>query len=189
MAIVRDDRYVTDAQGRALAGAQVYWCTQPATTSANPPYPLATLYTSTSGGTQLTQPVLTDGFGHAYAYMDDSVLYTVVVWHPLFGTSPVVLPDQSVGGGGTLGWTPFSGTLIGAVNGTNTQFQLANGTTPLTVLPVQATVWLNFPLVLGVGYTLALIGGYATVTFSRAPQPASGGNPAETVYAQGFFIP
>ena len=88
MALARDDRFVTDAQGRALAGAQVYWCTQPASTTANPPSPLANVYATIAGGTPETQPVLTDGFGHAYAYMDNSVLYTVVVWASPIRNSP-----------------------------------------------------------------------------------------------------
>ena len=54
MTLARDDRYVTDAQGRALAGAQVYWCTQPASTANDPPSPLATIYGSISGGYTLS---------------------------------------------------------------------------------------------------------------------------------------
>src|ERR1700721_1297769 len=107
MSLARDDRYVTDAQGRALAGAQVYWCTQPASTASNPPSPLATVYTDSTGDTPIVQPALTDGFGHAYAYMNNAVLYTVVIWHPLFGQNPVVLPDQAIAGsGGGPGYTP-----------------------------------------------------------------------------------
>ena len=191
MALARDDRYVTDAQGRALAGAQVYWCTQPASTASNPPSPLATIYAAITGGTPETQPVLTDGFGHAYAYMDDSVLYTVVVWHPLFGTVPVVLPDQTIGGGGGGGGgglTPFAGTPTGTINGTNTVFTIVNGSTPLTAIPSQITVWLNYPLVEGVGYSLAVTGGQLQVTFATAPQPASGSVPADTIYAQGLYV-
>src|SRR5277367_2740182 len=127
MAIDRDDRWVADALGRALSGAQVYWCNQPASTAVNPPSPLATIYTDTTASTPETQPVLTDGFGHAWAYLDNSVLYTVVIWHPLFGPNPIVLPDQSIGGGGGGGGSlsPFAGTPIGTQNGTNTVFTLA----------------------------------------------------------------
>jgi hypothetical protein len=185
MAISRDDRYVTDALGRALAGAQVYWCQpQPASTATNPPSPLATIYTSTSGGTPLTQPVLTDGFGHADAYMDNSVLYTVVIWHPLFGENPIVLPDQVIGGGGSggTGLTPFAGTLLGTINGTNTVFTLTtNGTTPLTIMPSQATVWNNFGLIPGLGYALSIVGGNVVATFATAPQTG------DSLYAQGFY--
>ena len=135
MTLARDDRYVTDAQGRALAGAQVYWCTQPASTANDPPSPLATIYGSISGGTPETQPVLTDGFGHAYAYLDDSVLYTVVIWHPLFGYNPVVLPDQSIGGKRRRLWTDaVCRDAAWDHRGTNPVFTLTNGGAPIRIL-------------------------------------------------------
>ena len=182
MAIARDDRYVTDAQGRALAGAQVYWCTQPASTASNPPSPLATIYTDIAGGTTEAQPVLTDGFGHAYAYMEDSVLYTVVVWHPLFGSLPVVLPDQSLSGSSGNAMTPFGGVPSGTIDGTNKVFTYA---VPLN--PSQVTVWLNYPLVTGVGYTTSWASGTLTITYATAPQPASGGTAADSLYVQGWY--
>jgi hypothetical protein len=123
MAIARDDRYITDALGCALAGVQVYYCLQPASTTVNPPSPLATIYSNLTG-TPLTQPVISDGFGHMDAYLDNSVLYTVVAWHPLFGTNPVVLQDQVVAGAGSGGSssTPIqastnAGTITGAIPG------------------------------------------------------------------------
>lgn len=182
MAIARDDRYVTDAQGRALAGAQVYWCTQPVSTASNPPSPLATIYTSISGGTPETQPVLTDGFGHAYAYMDDSVLYTVVVWHPLFGTLPVVLEDQSLSRASGNAMSPFGGTPSGTIDGTNKTFTFAVASNPS-----QVTVWMNYPLVAGVGYISSWAGGILTITYANAPQPANGGSPADSLYVQGWY--
>lgn len=181
MAIARDDRFVTDAQGRALAGAQVYWCTQPASTANNPPSPLATIYSNITG-TPETQPVLTDGFGHAYAYMDDSVLFTVVVWHPLFGNTPIVLADQAIGGGGTGASTAFAGTPAGTIDGTNKVFTFA-----VPSNPAQITVWMNYPLVNGVGYTASWSGGTLTITFANAPQPAAGSQPADTLYVQGWY--
>lgn len=187
MAIRRDDRSVQDGLGRALAGAQVYWCTQPASTTDNPPSPLATVYSDIAGSMPITQPVLTDGFGHADAYMDDSILYTVVVWHPLFGPYPIVYTDQNIGGGGGGGssYTPFAGTLTGTIDGTNRVFTLTNNGVPLTTNPVSGTteVWLNFPLIPGVGYSLTGV----TVTFANAPQPAAGSVPADTVWAQGWL--
>jgi hypothetical protein len=182
MSIVRDDRWVADAQGRALAGAQVYWCLQPASTASNPPSPLATIYTDATGDTPETQPVITDGFGHAWTYLDDTLTYTIVIWHPLFGPNPVVLPDQTIGGGGGGGSSsiPFSGALLpNPPDGVTTSFQLANGSGPLGVAPLQATVWRNFPLIPGIGYSLV---GF-TVTFPTAPAPT------ENLYAQGWYIP
>ena len=99
----------------------------------NPPSPLATAYIDLAEN-PLTQPALTDGFGHAFAYLDDSVLYTVVIWHPLFGENPVVLPDQSLagGGGGGSSLTPFAGPPSGTINGTNTVFTYRRARQPNT---------------------------------------------------------
>lgn len=184
MALARDDRWVADALGRALAGAQVFWCTQPATVpTAPPPSPLASIFADIMGTTPITHPVLTDGFGHAAAYMDDSVLYTVAVYHPLFGTNPIVLPDQATGGvGGGSSVTAFAGIPSGTVNGTNTVFTMS-----IPVTPAQLTVVLNFPLVPGLGYTSSWTSGTLTITYAIAPQPVSGGVPADAIYAYGFY--
>ena len=184
MAIGRDDRWVADAQGRALAGALVYWLNQPADTTVTPPVPLATIYTDISGTTQKDNPQVSDGFGHAFAYMDDSVLYTLYISHPLFGPSPIVLPDQRIGGGGGGGSvTPFAGVPDGVIDGVNTVFTLTNNGIPLTATPIQADVWLNFPLIPSLGYTISGV----TVTYAVAPQPASGGVAADAIYAQGLL--
>ena len=189
MSIGRDDRWIADAQGRALAGAQVYWCTEPAVTPGTPPpSPLATIY-SDLAGTPLTQPVLSDGFGHAAAYLTEGILFTVVIYHPLFGTSPVVIPDQMIGGGGGTGYATFEGTPTGTIDGTNKVFTIVNGSTPLTALPAQIEVWLNYPLIKGIGYSLAVVGGELQVTFASAPQPAVGGSPGDAIWAQGLLIP
>ena len=185
MAISRDDRWLTDAQGRALAGAAVYYCTQPANTSVVPPSPLATVYSDITGDAG-TNPIFTDGFGHSVAYLDDSQLYTLVFVHPLFGPNPVVLTDQTIpgtGGGGSL--TPFAGIPQGTIDGTNRAFTLTNGGTPLTVNPVAGTVigWLNVPLINGLGFTISGV----TITYAIAPQPAAGGAPADSIFAQGYI--
>ncbi len=179
MAIARDDRVLTDAQGRALAGALVYWCLQPATApSVAPPSPLATIYTAIDGLTPETQPFITDGFGHAWAYMDDNPLYTLVLYHPLFGANPIVWIDQRVGGGGGgSGFTPFQETPAGTIDGVNRVFTLSH-------IPVQATIWLNFPLIADIGYVL--VGN--VITYSTAPQPAGVDQPsADNVYCEGWF--
>lgn len=184
MTLARDDRWLADAQGRALAGADVYYCTQPADTSSIPPSPLASVYASSSGGTPVTQPLITDGFGHSVAYLDNSALYTVVFVHPLFGSNPVILPDQAVGlgGGSAANLNTFGGQLLGTIDGSNAVFTITrDGTNPLTVLPAQATIWVNFPLAPGVGYGISLIGGVAKVTFANPPQVG------DTLYAQGFY--
>ena len=192
MALARDDRWIADAQGRALAGASIYWCAQPATISTvPPPSPLLTTFADLGGVTLLPQPVVTDGFGHANAYLDDSLFYTLVIYHPLFapnalyGGAPVqVLIDQHLGGGGGGGslYVPFEGVPTGTIDGTNRQFTLTNAGVPLTVNPVQAEVVLNMPLIPGLGYNL--IG--TLVIYANAPQPASGGSPADAIYARGW---
>lgn len=176
MAIGRDDRWLTDAQGRALAGAQVYWCTQPAIApSSPPPEPLATIYTDITGVTPETQPILTDGFGHAWTYLNTSAFYTVVMYHPLFGANPIVIPDQNLAGG-TASIMPFSGTLTGTLDGTNRIFTISVSSSPQAMI-----VWDNFPLVLNVGFTAAYAGGVLTITFATAPQPT------DTLYVQGLL--
>jgi len=190
MGLARFDVTVQDAQGRALAGAQVFWLLQPATVpSTPPPSPEATIYADIGGVTPLTQPVLSDGFGEAFAYMDDAILYTLAIYHPLFGVNPLVRPDQAIGGAGaSSALTPFAGIPTGTIDGTNKVFTLVDGSTPLTVIPSQYTVWLNVPLIEGIGYTIALSGGVVKVTFSTAPQPASGPVAGDSLWAQGFSI-
>jgi len=190
MALGRDDRVVTDAQGRALAGAAVYWCSQPATVEAvPPPSPLLTVYGDIGGTIPVTQPVLTDGFGHADVYLSAGVLYTLVIYHPLFGSNPIVWPDQQIGGGGggsTV--TPFAGVPEGVIDGVNTTFILRNGSTRLTALPTQMEAWLNYSQIPSVGYTVGLLGGYATIIYGTPPQPATDSSPADAIYAQGLYI-
>lgn len=93
---LRRDDWVTDAMGNALSGASVYVCSQPATTNIIPPSPLAQLYSDPNGAFPITQPVLTDGYGHAAYYVSPGT-YTVVYYSPQI--SETVLPDQTIGTG------------------------------------------------------------------------------------------
>lgn len=164
MALARYDVTVQDAQGQALSGAVVYFATQPANTSTLPPSPLATVYAAITGGSPLTQPVTTNGFGQAFAYMDDSVLYTVVYNHPLFN-APLVYIDQWIGGAGAGGTsvTPIqastlAGTITGSVPGT--VFTL-----PSTPLAGSVVLDQNgITLTPNLGYTLS----GATITLAHA---------------------
>lgn len=96
----RYDTWVKSATGPAVAGAQIYVCTQPANTASVPPSPLAAIYSDSGGLVPITQPIITDGFGHADFYALPG-LYTVIV--ALSGVIQSIYPDQSVGGVGTSG--------------------------------------------------------------------------------------
>ena len=192
MALARDDRSLQDAQGRALAGARVYWCyPQPATVPVDfPPSPLMPIYADIAGTIPLTQPVFTDGFGLCHAYVATGVLYTVAFYHPLFGQYPVVYVDQQLGGGGGTGSTvtTFAGIPEGTIDGVNTTFILRNDLTRLTAVPTQMEAWLNYSQIPNLGYSVGLVGGYATIIYSTPPQPATDSAPADAIYAQGLTI-
>lgn len=121
MSLARYDLTVQDAQGRALSGAVVYFCGQPANTTVFPPTPLAVVFSDLSS-TVLTQPAITDGFGHTDAYLAVGSLYTVVINHPLFAT-PLVYIDQYAGGSAAaqqlsaVQASTLSSTISGAIPG------------------------------------------------------------------------
>jgi hypothetical protein len=93
---LRRDDWVTDAMGNALSGASVYVCSQPATTTSIPPSPLVQLYSDPLGADPIAQPVLTDGYGHAFYYVAPGT-YTIVYSSPQI--LEVILADQTIGSG------------------------------------------------------------------------------------------
>ena len=170
MAILRRDDWLQTPQGQALAGAKVFYLTQPADTTDFPPGPLASVFSDLEG-TPAANPQLTDGFGHAVAYLSNAQLYTVAFFHPLLGAAPLVLADQSItGGSGSPAVTPFAfGTATdppigGVVNGTNTVFTLPIAPATLVIVQFNSAV-----LVEGVGYTTAIVDGVFTITLAIAP--------------------
>lgn len=97
----RMDGWVKSAQGPAVPGAQIYVCTQPANAVGLPPTPLANIFSDVNGLVPITQPIITDGFGH-YDFYATAAVYTIVVG--LGGVIQQVYPDQSIGGAsGTTG--------------------------------------------------------------------------------------
>lgn len=104
MTIFRSDGWVKSVQGQAIAGAQIFVCTQPADVTFVPPEPLATIYSDPAGLLPITQPIFTDGFGHYDFYVAVGT-YTVVV--VTGGKIQQVYPDQTIG---------FSSTGGGAVS-------------------------------------------------------------------------
>lgn len=94
---------VNSAQGPALDGVDVYVCGQPASTGSIPPSPLSTLYTDSTGATQLANPVQTDGLGNFFFYAPTGI-YTLVYFDPINRIPTTVFPDQQVvsQGGGSV---------------------------------------------------------------------------------------
>ena len=139
---------------------------------------LATIYADPAGTIPIANPQYTDGLGHAFAYMASGI-YEITYSGQQIQT--LTLPDQSVGiGSGGSGSTvvPFSGTPQGTINGINKTFTLTNNGTPLTIAPTQSEIWLNFPLVSGVGYALTGV----TIVYTNAPITG------DTLWAQGVTI-
>lgn len=173
MSILRRDDTVQNSLGNAIAGGSVYYLTQPASVSALTP--LAAVY-SDSTGTVATNPQVTDGYGHAVAYLSDGQLYTIVYVYP--NGTKVVYPDQFVGSSSGQP-TPFGAVPTGTIDGTNKVFTISR-------LLNSATVWFNVPLIPGLGYTIVAGGPGMIITYAQAPQPTSGGIPGDALYVQGY---
>jgi hypothetical protein len=101
----RDDGFVKGTLGPAVPGAQVFVVQQPANvpsslTAANPtPTPLQNIFSDPNGLVPITQPIITDGFGHYDFYVTPGT-YTVCVY--LNGLLSQSYPDQTIGLGGGL---------------------------------------------------------------------------------------
>lgn len=173
MSILRRDDSIVNTLGNAIAGAMVYYLTQPTNLPALTP--LASVF-SDSTGTAAANPQITDGFGHAVAYLNDGQLYTIVYVYP--NGTMVVYPDQFVGSSSGAP-TPFGAVPTGTIDGSNKVFTINR------VLS-SATVWFNVPLIPGLGYTIAAGGPGMIITYAQAPQPAAGGSPADALYVQGY---
>jgi len=126
----RNDGWVKSPLGQALAGAQVYVCNQPANTTWVPPSPLVSIFSDPSGLVPITQPIISDGFGH-YSFYAAPGLYTVIV--VTGGRIQQVYPDQSLGGvgtNGTIGLVAGSGITIVADNLGNTTISTLGAIVP-----------------------------------------------------------
>ena len=90
--LARYDTWVRSAVGPAAAGAQVFICGQPCAVSTTPT-PQVQLYADNAGVTPIAQPLIADGFGHAFCYVASGT-YTIVV---VYGGSLVLsYVDQSI---------------------------------------------------------------------------------------------
>lgn len=125
----RSDQFVKSTLGPAVPGAQIFVCDQPAnvptglTAAAPTPTPLSTIYSDPDGLVPITQPIITDGFGHADFYVAPGT-YDVSVY--LSGTLQKEYPDQSIGLGSQTGALTTGNTVAGSgitittVSGTTT---------------------------------------------------------------------
>lgn len=122
MSLARFDTWVRATMGPAAAGAQVYILSQPAVTSTVPPTPQVQLYADSQGVTTITQPLVCDGFGHAYAYVANGAYTVAVVFG---GIVQQVYADQAIGVGGlTLPatFTPQTSKYLVGYNSTTGTF-------------------------------------------------------------------
>jgi hypothetical protein len=151
----RNDQWTQDAQGNAISGAATYVCSQPATTTSIPPSPLVPLYEDPAGVIPITNPVISDGYGHSFFYVASGT-YTLLTTSPQIQT--VILPDQIISGV----ISPItSSPLSGAINGTNRVFTLLS--TPSNFSMIYLNGVLQLP---GTNYTIS----GPTVTFNNAPE-------------------
>ena len=111
--VFRTDGWVKTVQGYAVPGAQVWVCLQPANVASLPPSPLANIFSDVNGLVPITQPIITDGFGH-YDFYALAGVYTLII--SIGGVISQVYPDQSVGGASGTGTGGTALTL--QVNGT-----------------------------------------------------------------------
>jgi hypothetical protein len=99
----RFDGTIENAVGYAIAGAQVFVCTQPASTGSIPPSPLASLFSDNLGTIPLANPVTSDGDGNFFFYVAPGV-YTFVYFDPFNRIPTQIFADQATAaaGGGTV---------------------------------------------------------------------------------------
>ena len=122
---------LTNQMGQAISGAQVYFLTQPANTSALTP--LATVYTSSTESFTATQPLQTNGFGQCSAYLAAGT-YTVCYVSPT--TGQICNADQTV----YLPGLPLTGgTITGNLTVTGTTTSTNDNSTTVNTTTVNAT--------------------------------------------------
>ena len=133
MSTFRFDGIVINAIGEAVPGAEVYICTQPATTNVIPPSPLASLSTDSTGTTPLANPVTVDGNGNYFFYVATGT-YTLVYFDPFNRIPTQVFPDQAV-------LTPGGGTVTSIA--LTTPAELSVSGSPILTSGTIALTWAN----------------------------------------------
>ena len=151
----RGDQFVKTPLGPAVPGAQVFVVNQPAVvppalSSTTPnPTPLATVFSDSGGLNPLAQPIMTDGFGHAFYYAAAGLYTVAIYWNNIL---QMVLPDQLIGNNGvgsislqTNGFANFDQGVENLVAGLNINLTPDNfGATVIdSVLPLKTDGTLN----------------------------------------------
>lgn len=122
----RMDGWIKSSVGPSVPGAQIYVCQQPANVDTVPPTPLQDIFSDPNGLVPITQPILTDGFGHYDFYVAPGT-YTLLVASS--GITQQVYTDQTIGlaGGGVAGTTlTLNGSTLSSsvniINSTNIEW-------------------------------------------------------------------
>lgn len=89
----RADGWVKSTLGAAVSGAKIYICTQPANITTSPT-PLASIFSDPNGLIPITQPIISDGFGHYNYYVAPGLYTEIIVFN---GAVQQSYPDQSIG--------------------------------------------------------------------------------------------
>ena len=171
--LFRSDGWVKTAQGPAVAGAQVYVCApQPANVATAPPSPLLAIFADINGLIPITQPIITDGFGH-YDFYAPAGLFTLVV--ALGGAIQQVYIDQNLGlGNGGPGNPYVAGaktTIIGNVISAVIPPQI---TVDLQTNSVDNTLQTKLNLLNGSGISITSDGaGGVTIANSQSVTPVA----------------
>lgn len=166
----RSDQFVKSTLGPAVPGAQIFVCDQPAnvptglTAAAPTPTPLSTIYSDPDGLVPITQPIITDGFGHADFYVAPGT-YDVSVY--LSSTLQKEYPDQSIGLGSQTGALTTGNTVAGS----GITITTVAGTTTIAATGGGSGTSLYASNHTGTAYTSAItgngqIGGGGTATYT-----------------------
>lgn len=120
-AFFRFDTWVRSSVGPSVPGAQIFVLSEPANlpsplTQAIPtPTPLLPIFADVNGLVPITQPMITDGFGHVGFYLATSQAFTLAVY--LNGALQNFYPDQFPMGAGAAGSVPGTGNSPLYTNG------------------------------------------------------------------------
>src|ERR1019366_667409 len=181
MNLYRADGWVKSTLGQAIAGAQVYICLESTDASWVPPVPLASIFADPQGLAPITQPIITDGFGHYDYYAASGVPYTEVV--VTGGKVQAVYQDQ-VPMGATLGLPPGSGTvtntlgplIVGSLvigNG-GSDIQAGPALSGIATQYLDGTGHFSTPSGVGIGTVTSVAAGTGLVASPSSPITGSG---------------